>query len=139
MKAFLDTSVLVPAFYRPHVHHVESMRLFLQSDRVSACCGAHSLAEFYSTVTRMPGRIAGDQAMLLTSEIRERLSVVTLDCYDYARALGKSAALGVSGGTTYDALLAECALKAGAEAIFTWNLRHYSLLGPEVAGRLRRP
>jgi predicted nucleic acid-binding protein len=128
MKAFFDTSVLVPVFYRPHVHHQESMGLFLQADKQSACCGVHSLAELYSTVTRMPGRINADQAMVLIAEVRERLSISALDAGEYVRTLEK-----------YDALLAACAIKANAETIYSWNMRHYSMLGPEVAARLRRP
>ena len=66
MKGFFDTSVLVPVFYGDHVHHGASLELFIQFDKATGCCGAHSLAEVYSTLTRMPGkhRISGEQAML---------------------------------------------------------------------------
>jgi predicted nucleic acid-binding protein len=56
MKALFDTSVLVPVFYGDHVYHRTSLALFIQFDRSSGCCGAHSLAEVFSTLTRMPGR-----------------------------------------------------------------------------------
>lgn len=74
MKAFFDTSVLVAAFYGDHVHHNASLELFIQFEKTTACCGAHSLAEFYSTVTRMPGkhRVSGEQAMLFVGNVRER-------------------------------------------------------------------
>ena len=77
--------------------------------------------------------------MVLVAEIRERLSIMALDVGEYVGALEKSAALGISGGSIYDALLAACAIKAGAETIYSWNIRHYSVLGPEVAARLQRP
>ena len=40
----------------------------------------HSLAEVYSTLTRMPGkhRISADQATLFIGSIRERLSIIAL-------------------------------------------------------------
>jgi hypothetical protein len=43
--------------------------------------GAHSLAEVYSTLTRMPGkhRISAEQATLFIGSIRERLSIIALD------------------------------------------------------------
>ena len=43
-----------------------SLELFIQFDKSTGCCGAHSLAEVYATLTRMPGkhRISGEQAML---------------------------------------------------------------------------
>jgi hypothetical protein len=98
MKVFFDTSVLVPVFYGDHVHHRASMDLFIQFDRSTGCCGAHSLAEVYSTLTRMPGRhrIGSDQALLFIGNIRERLSVIGLSGNEYAQALQASAARGSS-------------------------------------------
>ena len=141
MKGFFDTSVLVPLFYRDHVHHGPSQELFIQFNQSTGCCGAHSLAEVYATLTRMPGkrRISGEQAMLFIGNIRERLSMVALSGEEYADALEASAARGIVGGAIYDALLAHCALKAKADAIYTWNVRRYALCGPEVTGRLHTP
>ena len=100
MKGFLDTSVLVPVFYGDHVHHETSLALFLRFDKSTGSCGAHSLAEVFSTLTRMPGkhRISGAQVMLFVGSICERLSLVSLDGEEYAKALGAAAALGVVGG-----------------------------------------
>ena len=141
MKGFFDTSVLVPLFYRDHVHHGPSQDLFIQFNPSTGCCGAHSLAEVYATLTRMPGkrRISGEQAMLFIGNIRERLSMIALSGEEYAGALQASAARGIVGGAIYDALLAHCALKSKALAIYTWNTRHYALCGREVVGRLRTP
>lgn len=55
VKAFLDSSVLIATFYADHEHHEPSLDLFLRFDRKDACCGAHSLAEVYATLTSMPG------------------------------------------------------------------------------------
>jgi len=141
MKGFLDTSVLVPVFYGSHIHHRASLDLFVQFDKSTGCCGAHSLAEVYSTLTRMPGkhRISAEQAMLFIGSIRERLSIVALTGEQYADALQVSSARGIVGGGIYDAMLAHCAIKARAERIFTWNVRHYALCAPEMTKRLRTP
>ena len=141
MKAFFDTSVLVPVFYGDHVHHRASLELFIQFDKSTGCCGAHSLAEVFSTLTRMPGkhRISGEQAMLFIGSIRDRLSVIALSGDEYANALEASAALGIVGGAIYDAMLASCAIKARAEGIYTWNTRHYAQLGEAVIRLLRAP
>jgi predicted nucleic acid-binding protein len=90
VKGFFDTSVLVPVFYGNHVHHEASFALFLRFDKSTGCCGAHSLAEVFSTLTRMPGkhRISSAQAMLFVGSICERLSLVSLDGEEYAKALG---------------------------------------------------
>ncbi len=141
MRGFFDTSVLVPVFYGDHVHHRASLDLFIRFDRTAGCCGAHSLAEVYSTLTRMPGkhRISAEQAMLFIGSIRERLSIVALSGDEYADALQASSALGIVGGGIYDAMLAHCALKARAETIYSWNVKHYAQCGPEVTRRLRTP
>ncbi len=141
MKAFFDTSVLVPVFYGDHEHHEASTVAFKRYGKQQAACGAHTLVEVYSSLTRMPGRdrISSDQAMLFVSNLRERLTIVALTETDYFQALENSAALGVVGGTIYDALLAQCAIKVKAETIYTWNIRHYQLLGPDVVKRMKTP
>lgn len=141
MKAFFDTSVLVPVFYGDHVHHRTSIDLFIQFNKANGCCGAHSLAEVYSTLTRMPGkhRISAEQAMLFIGSIRERLSIIALSADEYADALQTSSACGIVGCGIYDAMLAHCAMKAKAKTIYTWNGRHYAQCGSEVTRRLRTP
>jgi len=141
MKGFFDTSVLVAVFYGDHVHHQASLLRFIQFDRSTGSCGAHSLVEVFSTLTRMPGkhRVSGEQAMLFVSGICERLLLVALDGDEYVNALKTAASLGVVGGGTYDAMLAQCALKAQAETIYSWNSRHYAHCGQEVVRRLQTP
>src|SRR6185295_2247995 len=120
-----------PVFYGDHQHHEASLDSFLRFQRNQGCCGAHSLAEVYSSLTRMPGshRISGEQAMLFLDEIRQRLTVVALDDEEYFEAIERFAGLGLVGGAIYDALLAYCAVKAKAEILLTWNVKHYERLG----------
>jgi predicted nucleic acid-binding protein len=141
MKAFLDTSVLVAAFYGDHEHHEASIGLFVRHKRNEAGCGAHSLAEVYSALTGMPGknRAGPDEAMLFLGNIRERLTIVTLNEREYFNAVEASAAIGVVGGGIYDALLGHCALKANAENIYTWNPKDFKRLGPNIAHRVATP
>ena len=141
MRGVFDTSVLVPVFYGDHVHHQASLAAFVQFDKSNGCCGAHSLAEVYSSLTRMPGkhRISSEQAVLFIRSICERLLVIALSGDEYADALEAAAARGVVGGGIYDAMLAHCAIKAQAEAIFTWNTRHYAQCGEQVVRLLRTP
>jgi len=141
LKAFLDTSVLVAVFYGDHPHHAASLDVFTRFGKQDASCGAHSLFEVYSALTRMPGkhRIGSDQAMLFVGNIQERLTLVALTADECAKTLRTFAGLGVVGGAIYDALLAGCALKARAETLFTWNMRHYAQLGPELMPLLRTP
>jgi predicted nucleic acid-binding protein len=141
VKAFLDTSVLIATFYAHHQFHKPSIDLFLRFKKNEACCGAHSLAEIYSSVTGRTGRerVSGDEAMLFLGDVRERLTIVSLDDQEYFKALKASSGLGIAGGAIYDALLGYCAIKAKAQAIYTWNAKDFTRLGPEIAGRVKAP
>ena len=140
MKYFLDISVLIPVFVDGHPHHEASLALFLRADKKHASCVAHSLVEVYATLTRLPGehRASASEATLFLESMEERLLFVSLDAGEYWRAVTHSAESGIVGGTIYDALLAHCA-KARADTIFTWNINHFRLMGPEVAKRVRTP
>jgi predicted nucleic acid-binding protein len=83
--------------------------------------------------------IPPEQALLFVGEVRERLTVVTLTIEEYMVAIENSAARGFSPGRVYDALLLACAIKAKAQVIYTWNLKHYQALAPQMAGTIRTP
>lgn len=141
MKAFFDTSVLVATFYADHEHHRRSIETFLHFDKKSACCSAHSLAEVYGTLTGMPAprRVSGNEALLFLGNIRDRLTLVALDEQEYFRVLETAAEAGLAGGAIYDAILGRCALKAKAQVIFTWNVKDFIRLSPEIARRVKAP
>ena len=141
MKQFFDTTVLVAAVLEEHPHHEASFALFSAVYRSTSCCAAHNLAETYATLTRYPGknRLSSDQALLAVDAIENRLTVVALDVAEYRAAIRKFAALGIVGGTMYDGLIAACALKAKAEVLYTWNTGHFTMLGDEIARRVRTP
>jgi predicted nucleic acid-binding protein len=141
LRALFDTSVLVPVFLEDHEHHGRSLQAFLDADQRRDCCAAHSLAEVYSTMTRLPGRhrLSGEQVLLFLENIRERLALIALTGEEYHAAIKDAAEAGVVGGTIYDGLIARCAQKAKADAIYTWNTRHFEQFGAAVVKRLRMP
>lgn len=141
MKVFLDSSVLVAAFYAHHEHHAASFSLFVAQNKRSGCTAAHCLAEVYSVLTGMPGkdRVSPDEALLFIGNVRERLALITLTDVEYIDALEQAAALLIAGGGIYDALIGYCAIKAKAAAIYTWNVKHFSRLGGQVVARLKTP
>jgi predicted nucleic acid-binding protein len=134
VRWFFDSSVLVPALLPDHVHHARSFAAFAAASPRNAGCAAHSLAEVYATLTRYPGkqRLSGESADLLVQGIEQRLTLVWLDGDEYRAAIRRIARMGIVGGAVYDGLVAVCALKAGANHLYTWNARHFSLLGEEV-------
>ena len=141
MKSFFDTSVLVATSVEGHEHHERSFALFIDADRKTASCAAHSLAELYPTLMRLPGkfRLSADQAMLFLDCVEERLEVIALDPREYRLAIREAATAGIVGGTIYDALLGRCALKARATRIYTWDVGDFQRLSTEIAEKVRTP
>jgi predicted nucleic acid-binding protein len=142
VKSFLDTSVLIATFHVEHPHHKSSFDLFVRCKKDDACCGLHSLAEVYGTLTGMrvaSRRASGDQALLFVSNIRERFTLVGLDEQEYFQTLETSAAASLLGGAIYDALLGQCALKAAAETLYTWNTKDFLRLPAAIADRVKTP
>ena len=141
MTRFFDTSVLVAAFWGDHVHHEPSLNAFANASQAGSACAAHSLAEVFAVLTRLPVRppIGSDQALLFLQEIRDRLQIITLDAGEYADTIWAAAGRGVKGGRIYDALILACALRSGADVVYTWNLKDFRALSPELAERIRAP
>jgi predicted nucleic acid-binding protein len=141
VKAFLDTSALVAAFHLDHPHHEPSFDLFVRCQKRDSCCSVHSLAEVYSTLTSMPAprRVSGNEALLFIGNLRDRLTIVALNEEEYFRVAEACADAGLAGGAIYDAIHGYCALKAKAEIIYTWNIKHFLRLDPALADRVRAP
>jgi len=138
---FLDTSVLVAIAQVDHVHHVPSRELWNGCAAKETAVSAHTLAEFYSSVTSMPPgiRLSGRDAMLALETFLRRIAPIALAASEYIETLKSCAAAGLTGGTIYDALHLACARKANAEWIYTWNVRHFRMVAPDLAERIVRP
>lgn len=66
-----------------------------------------------------------DAWAVLSTSFYEGGSAVALTARQHADLLGRLAETGVAGGRTSDAIVAECALRAGAVALLTFNARHF--------------
>jgi predicted nucleic acid-binding protein len=98
-----------------------------------------TLGEVYAVLTGMPlrPRISGKDGIAILNQIRHRLTVVSLTEGEYFSAL-ETVSASIVGGAAYDALIAGCAVKAGAEVLLTWNLRDFTRFG-EVAQIVKTP
>jgi predicted nucleic acid-binding protein len=141
MKEFFDTSVLIAAFWGGHVHHPSSVTRFGAANKKHSACGIHSLAEVYAVMTALPVKpaIPPEQALLFVEEVRDRLTLVSLGEEEYFTAIQKSAERGFASGRVYDTLLLACAAKVRAQSIYTWNVKHFQALAPELAARIHTP
>jgi predicted nucleic acid-binding protein len=139
LKLFFDSSVLVPVFYADHQHHDSSARVFLKAGKEDFCA-LRTLGEVYATLTGLPvrPRITGPEGVAIVKQIRDRLTLVSLSEQEYVSTL-ETASPTIVGNAAYDALIARCAIKAGAVALFTWNVQHFARLGPDVARLIKTP
>jgi predicted nucleic acid-binding protein len=141
VTVFLDTSVLIAASRISDERHVASFDLIRACSSETAAAAAHTMAEFYASLTgiRPPHRFHPVQALTLLNQFHKRLRWIELSADEVLDATGRVAALGLLGGIIYDALLLQCARKVGAELIYTWNVRHFQLVAPDLAEKIVRP
>ncbi|HVO56905.1 MAG TPA: PIN domain-containing protein [Dongiaceae bacterium] len=141
MKSFFDTSVLIAVFLGDHVHHDASLRIFAAATKNDAACSTHTLAEVFAVLSALPLKppISAEQAGLFVGEVYQRLTPVSLDADECFQTVQEAAERGVAGGRIYDALLLQSARKCGAEMIYTWNLKHFQAIAPDLAQRMRNP
>lgn len=138
---FLDTSVLFAVAQVSHERHRASLELWNGCTRKETAIAAHTMAKLYNTLTGMPPtlRLRPRDAMLAIETFLQRVTPIVLTPEETVAALKRTAELGLTGGIVYDALLLECARKCEAEAIYTWNLRHFRAAAPDLAERIVAP
>jgi predicted nucleic acid-binding protein len=141
VSAFLDTSVLVAAVRTADLRHESSSELVRKCRPDNSSCAAHTLAEVYASLTGMrpPHRFRPEQAMVVLDGFRAKFRCVELTAEEVLNAARGIAGLGSSGGIIYDALLLTCARKVNADLIYTWNVRHFQMVAPDLAGRIVEP
>jgi predicted nucleic acid-binding protein len=109
-----DTSVVIAALLSDHPAHEAA------TEALGACQTtiAHVAAETYSVLTRLPAPHRVDAHTAATA-LHERLpsTYLTLDAGGHAGAPRRLAAAGISGGATYDGLIAMTALEHELELL----------------------
>lgn len=114
MRKAADSSITIAALLDGHPAHDEA------ADALAACAAtiAHAAIETYSVLTRLPPPNRAD-ATTTVEVLDERLpsTFATLSASDYAKAPKQLAGAGVSGGATYDGLIALTALEHDLEII----------------------
>ena len=141
MTALLDTSVFIAAFWGDHPDHAASVSLYKSLSKKQGLCAAHSLAEVFSIMTRLPVRpaIPPEQALFFVDDIYHRYSIVALHASEYFLTIRTLAERGLGRSLVYDALIARSAQKSKADALFTWDVADFQRIAPEMADRIRTP
>jgi predicted nucleic acid-binding protein len=97
---------------------------------------APALVETYAVLTRLPAphRLSAEVALRLVEENFMRGRCVALDVQEYRSLLRGAPPAGVAGGRTYDAVIAQCARRAGVGTVLTFDAAHFAPFGgPDLA------
>jgi predicted nucleic acid-binding protein len=126
-----DTSCMVAAVCGWHETHQaarEAIERRLRRTETMLVAGP-ALIEAYAVLTRLPAphRLAAADALaLLDANFIGLGRVVALDAGAYRTLVRRAPGEGVSGGRTYDAVIAACALKGKATTLLTLNEPHFA-------------
>jgi predicted nucleic acid-binding protein len=144
-RLLLDTSVLVPAMVAAHEHHRQALPWLERAvaAEFKLIVAAHSLAECFATLTRLPRGLASSPAQaaaVITGNLLRRAKAViaTLDADDYRAVLEDLGMRGIAGGIVYDALIVRAARRNRAR-IVTFNQRHFARLVSDPVHELVSP
>ncbi len=137
LRVGVDSSVMVAAVCAWHEHHAASLSE-LESRLARGqhlLVPAHSLAETYAVLTRLPPphRLAGvDAWRLVQHNFINAASVIGLAPDEYPSVIEALAREAITGGQTYDALIAQACVVARADLILTFNRRHFERVAPHL-------
>lgn len=128
-----DSSVLIAAILPGHTHHSPSKQFVkkIVAGQLKGLLALHTLAEFYSVVTRIPMDVQIDpqNARRLVKEVLiKHFSLVEPSAKDYECAVDRVVERNLKGGAIHDALILQTAIKKKASHLVTWNLKHFERL-----------
>jgi predicted nucleic acid-binding protein len=144
MKVYCDTSVLVAASIASHAHHPQAAGLLKQvrGRKLDAVTSAHGLAEFYAVLTRAPLTppvYPSEAWRLLAENVLPHFQIAALDGNHYRAVWQQASEKGWTGGLIYDALHLAAAENARCKRIYTFNLRHFRQLAPQLQSLICSP
>jgi predicted nucleic acid-binding protein len=107
---------------------------------MSGLVAAHTLAELYAVLTRIPqARITPSLAQQLIADNLKAFEIISLTAEDYQAAIDLMVANNLPGGGIYDALIAQVAEKTKADTLLTLNPKHFTRLGESIAAKVQVP
>jgi predicted nucleic acid-binding protein len=142
LKALFDTNLLIAGAFLNHEWNSLAVKQFERviKQEIVGCICAHSIAEFYAVATRypktpMPTLIAKE----FLDDTLQHFEMIELGASDYNAVIARVGHLNLVGGAIFDALIAQAALKTNADQLLTFNAKHFSRLGKDVASIVVTP
>lgn len=144
MRVYFDTAVLVAASIAPHPHYSQSSAALesVREKKIEGHLSGHGLAEAYAVLSRTPFSPPIHPTLawkVLEEDILPYFDIVTITPHMYRETIRECAERGWIGGRIYDAVHLRCAREAECERIYTFNVRHFQHLAPDLAQRICAP
>ena len=136
MKIVFDTSLIVSGIVESHPMHTKCLTWLqrAKAGEVECIVVSHTLAETYAVLTTLPvkPRISPLVAQrLIDNNLQTIARIVPLTIADYWNTIQRMTAMGLSGGTIYDALIATVARRLSADKLLTLNTDDFRRVWPE--------
>lgn len=144
MTFLFDTSVLVSALLKGHQYHEKTATWLLAAHtrEIDMFVSAHTIAELYATLTRIPKGVNVSPAQawtLIETNILNHGKIRSLNARQYARLIKRLSSDGLIGGVVYDAVILEIARLNAMDGVLTLNESHFRRIWPEAAERILSP
>jgi predicted nucleic acid-binding protein len=131
----IDTSVIVAALSTFDTRYQSAARAIERlANENTLIVPLHVLMECYSVLTRRPKpfRVSPAEALRALRESFGDMALAGLSTDQLWPLFESFVRRGISGGRIYDAAIAHAAREAGADAILTFNVRHFEGEGLQV-------
>jgi predicted nucleic acid-binding protein len=144
VKVFIDTNIVIAKTVVTHQHHLNADQFLrqAQSRRWTPVMSAHGIVEIFSVLTRAPyqPRISATHVWhMLQKSVLPWFEIETLTKNDYLNLIRESAMQDWTGGRIYDAIHIQIARKAKCDRIYTFDVRHFRSIAPDLSDRIMAP
>lgn len=144
MKALIDTSVLIAGMLDRHANYSRALPILsqAQSGQLSAVISAHSVAEAYSVMTRLPPplRISPNRARFaIEANVFSCMTIHALSAADYRDLIEHLAQNNLAGGVIFDAVIAWVAMQTQVDQIITFNTKDFRRVVPALTAKVVSP
>lgn len=135
MKIGVDSCIIIAGVHANHpLHAVAANWLIRNIAENDLLVAHHSILETFAVLTRLPGRLrtSGAEArQLIQTTVKTNMALAPFDETAIWRSLDSLTRQGAVGGGAYDGFILKTLRDAGAEALATFNTRHFAGLAPD--------
>ena len=130
MKIGIDSSVIIAGVHANHPRHAAAAHWLVgaMSMHELVVCH-HSILEAYAVLTSLPGsfRVTPSEARdLLSATVMENMSLAGFEPGSIWAILAAFIPKSAAGGRSYDAFVARVLYAHGAQAVATFNTKHFA-------------